>query len=173
MRREAKPDFSGTMLALVPDETPPFKNESGSHFHVTLGIYGPSEQVNHEHLMGEVAWLAKHQDPLHGEFSGYGTFKQDDGDVLYASLDVPGLNAFQEWFTTELMYEGFYNQSSHAFVPHMTLKYGFEGKLPSWPEDVPTVVSFSHIYVCFDETWIPYKLGEGLDGSPTTALYHE
>jgi uracil-DNA glycosylase family 4 len=60
--------------------------------------------------------------PLKGALSGIGRFAGGDaGDVVYASVDVPGLGAFRAALVDELVMSGVPVSMEHDYTPHVTL----------------------------------------------------
>lgn len=63
--------------------------------------------------------------PLSGKVSGLGRFMNgDDGvDVLYASVDIPGIEDLQDDLSDALEQAGIGYSEDHGFQPHCTLAY--------------------------------------------------
>lgn len=71
------------------------------------------------------------REPLAGEVSGLGRFQTSEGvDVIYASVDVPGLNELRADLVRNLASIGIKPTNEHGFDPHITLAF--------IPSDAPT-----------------------------------
>jgi 2'-5' RNA ligase len=129
------------------------------------------------HLLACVDNLAAWQAPLAGEVSGIGRFYADDDsdaadgddrqDVVYASVDAPGLSALREQLVREIGWEGLETSDAHGFDPHVTLAYVAPGA--PWPIDtLPTIpLTFDALTVCVGDrqTVIPFRgfpAGDGI-----------
>lgn len=103
--------------------------ERAEDLHVTLCYLGQADALNQlalGKLMVAVEEIARYSSPLVGMVSGVGRFDADDddsGDVLYASVDMPGLNDLRERLAQRLSYSGLQPNAEHGFTPHITLAY--------------------------------------------------
>jgi 2'-5' RNA ligase len=61
--------------------------------------------------------------PLTGAVSGLGVFVGEDADVLYGSVDAPGLTDLRQRLVARLTSEGIQIDRTHDFTPHVTLAY--------------------------------------------------
>jgi 2'-5' RNA ligase len=140
----------GVMIALfLPSEVAAELAQPGgvpvNDLHLTLRVLASSaadvtpRQI--EEWAAAVERAAESHPVLVGNISGVGRFNGDQAggaDVVYATLDAPGLNRLYE----EVCYIGYDHmamrpagdQPEHDFTPHVTLAYG-SGELP----EVPTI----------------------------------
>lgn len=142
-------DMQGAMVALyLPEEIGEklqiADGEPVDRMHITLLYFENKAEERDD--WDEVVELLMEQErqPLKGTIGGYGVFTHDDGDVLWASVNVPGLMELKYELTKALEEKGFSENKEHGFTPHVTLKYDFKGKLPKL--DAPIDVEFKDIY---------------------------
>lgn len=125
-------DRRGTMVALFPDKETAGKlavpgGEKSSDLHVTLAFLPDFDATQDDTttLLATVEGFARSQQPLTGEVSGQGKFiGGQDGDVHYASIDLPDLPEFRQALVRVLTNNGFKVSDNHGYTPHMTLAYG-------------------------------------------------
>jgi 2'-5' RNA ligase len=100
--------------------------EKPEDMHMTLCFFPDFAQVDTakvEQIMREV--MA--DGVLDGEIAGFGRFSasstSDDKDVIYAALDVPGLEELRQELVSKLERAGQTISHTHGFTPHVTLLY--------------------------------------------------
>ncbi|MGV8972199.1 MAG: zeta toxin family protein [Rhodoglobus sp.] len=124
----------GIMVALYPDDaTAATLTVPGglpvTDLHVTLAYLGKIEEyepVDLDDLFNLVQGLAADIKPLTGTVNGVGKFIATDpeqGDPVYANVDVPGLENVRGLITAAIDGDGFEVSATHGFTPHMTLRY--------------------------------------------------
>lgn len=160
----AEANHKGMMIAFYPPKEVAEKLhiESGEpveDMHVTLiyvGKYGedpndPDLEVSPgeaEEILDVVSEISKSWGPLEGVVGGRGIFGTEDGGVIWASVDVPGIEVLQVELQKRLkeLELPFYND--HSFAPHMTLKYVDTGEgLNQGEPPIPIDIEFSEIVV--------------------------
>lgn len=104
--------------------------EVATDLHVTLAYLGRRSELDQqllEKLPTLVAGLAARWAPLSGTVGGLGRFNasntSDGLDVLYASVDVPGLGLRRAELVDALAELGLPARTDHDFTPHVTLRY--------------------------------------------------
>lgn len=101
--------------------------EPADALHVTLLCLNADLGVDPELLRrvaeNVIAAEALRSSPLHGTVSGLGVFAGDDADVLYGSVDAPGLTDLRQRLIARLAQEGVQIDRTHDFTPHVTLAY--------------------------------------------------
>lgn len=121
------------MVSLYGGDVEPVTN-----YHVTLAYPGDAEDIDTTAFAAAVNDWASRQAPLTGRLSGYGVFHQEGGDkVLYASVDLPGLESAREDLVDTLSRFGIDLPGNHGFTPHLTLGYFGEANTPTPPEEMP------------------------------------
>lgn len=171
---EPEQEHKGVMLALwVPGGVAKSLAVEGGNnpddMHLTLGYFGKlgtdvtTEQA--DAMFKCVSMAAKTAKPFKGSISGVGRFAgtntSDGKDVLYASVDLPGLAKFR----TELMEEmqkcsGVVKSEVHDFTPHITLKYIAEDEPSPIQKLGRQEVAFSHIVMAVGKDKRVINLGE-------------
>lgn len=129
------------VLALPPDLAEYVSLADGDDLHVTLAMLGDASLVTPEaHAMACACverWAAE-TPPLPATLSGVGRFAGVDADVVYLSVDAPGLSAARDDLCRRLRDLGLALPSTHGFTPHATLCYVAKGaETPSLPYDLP------------------------------------
>lgn len=171
---EPEQEHKGVMLALwVPGGVAKsLAIEGGNNpddMHMTLGYFGKlGRDISHEQadaMFKCVSMAAKRARPFKGAISGMGRFAgtntSDGKDVLYASVDLPGLAKFR----TELMDEmqkcsGVVKSELHDFTPHITLKHINEDEPSPVQKIARQEVTFSHIVLAVGNDRKMVSLGE-------------
>ena len=133
-------DLDGAMVALFlpEDVAEKLKIEGGEptkQMHITLAYFTDkaADRDDWEDLHEPLANLASQYPKFTGSINGYGVFNNDE-DVLFAIPSVPGLEAFRTKVVEACEEAGFPVSEEHGWVPHITLKYAFEGDLPRFDE---------------------------------------
>lgn len=124
----------GIMVALYPDDaTAATLTVPGglpvTDLHVTLAYLGKIDEyepVDLDDLFNLVQRLAADVKPMTGTVNGVGKFSGTDpeqGDPVYANVDVPGLEDVRGLLAAAINGDGFEVSATHGFTPHMTLRY--------------------------------------------------
>lgn len=125
----------GVMIALrlpanTADAIAVANGEPADRLHVTLAYLGRLSRVGTEGLAlakAALGTVAYNQGILRGVVAGIGRFagteSSDGKDVIYASIDVPGLAEFRRAVVCELQCCGLEVSLAHDFTPHATLAY--------------------------------------------------
>ena len=92
-----------------------------------------------------------------GKIQGYGTFATDEGMVLWASPDIPGLHEFRHELVEALEDGGFPVSKEHDFVPHVTLKYDHKGALPELEKALEMDLDAIYLVVKEDQTEFEFE----------------
>lgn len=91
-----------------------------------------------------------------GRVSGFGRFANDEEDVLYAGVDMPGLEhdrhelmeMFEDYCSEEM--EETLEHPEHGFTPHITLKYMEPGDALPFDRYPSVPLTFEYIVVAAD-----------------------
>ncbi len=161
----AEADESGVMVALRPPEPvcDALAQEGGEpveNMHVTLAYLGSTNLVSQEALRRAVVGFSWAVGPVVGRISGYGQFASEDGAVLVALWDVPGLDRFRVSLLDFMADEGLTTVDNHGFTPHQTIAYAdtpFK-TFPKLPEDAEGEHEFGSIILAFGGEWEEYPL---------------
>lgn len=146
----------GIMVCLYPpkDVAKKFAVEGGEpveNMHVTLGYLGKIADLPEDAFdlaIKACESVAKNQVKLEGSVGGVGRWAAgDDGDCIYASVDVPGSNDLQAKLCEALEAAGIPARSNHGWSAHMTIQY-LEPDLDVKIHHVePVDVSFDSVWV--------------------------
>jgi 2'-5' RNA ligase len=124
---EANPDHStGCMLALYPpaDLAEQLAVDGGlpvAELHLTVAYCGDAADVDAAALTA-VADAVAQRAPVSGEISGLARFVGgEDGDVIVALVDSPGLEDLRSDVLDELEAAGIEVARNHGYTPHITL----------------------------------------------------
>ena len=153
IRRTAQgADHDGAMVALyipenVGNEIKVKGGEPVDDLHITLAYFTDAAADRNDWDEAEkiVEQFSKQYDAFTGKVGGFGVFHQPDGDVLWATCDIPGINEFRHELVEALEDAGFNVSKEHSFTPHITLKYEHDGKLPKLKKE--TSVKFDALYL--------------------------
>jgi len=168
-RTEKASSHGGVMVAFrIPEaiakELALPDGEPAEQLHLTLAYLGKTEELTD--LSGvhvAVERVAAATPVLRGSLSGVGRFEasetSDGKDVLYKTVDVPGLVEFRQAVVTALADAGYAVSQVHGFTPHVALKYVD----PS--ESTPEIrgeyaVEFTAVSVVAGNVWKDYPLQE-------------
>lgn len=150
-------------LAVIPN------GELAEDLHLTLCVLGDTSDYTTLQLAKMlvaiedcVRWNA----PVSGVVSGVGRFDGDDPedpqDVIYASVDAPGLSALRESIVRRLQGTASVDQT-HGFDPHITLAYVAE-EFPTPDLELGGIpVRFDSVCVYIGDNETEIQLG-GIDG---------
>ncbi len=152
-KAESGADLAGVMVALYPQKALAEKlavegGEPQERLHVTLLYFEDkaAEREDWEKLSEAVAKVVAKHEKLSGHIAGAGRFVNDDSDVAWASLDLPGLAQLRQELLEAAQEAGFPVSMSHDFTPHMTLKYLDKGE--AYPAPIErTAARFGKVYV--------------------------
>lgn len=146
-------DMEGSMIALwipinianqikVEDGEPP----EGMHITLAYFIDKAKDRDDWDIVKEIVEEYSKRISPeLQGEITGYGTF-DNDGTVLWAKPEIPGLEKIRDDLVRYCETAGFEVDKKFDFNPHITLKYypaGEEVEVPELEQPIP--VSFDEL----------------------------
>lgn len=137
------PDLDGAMVALfIPEPVAKTLKVRGGepieNMHITLAYFTDkaADRDDWDEVAKIVETIANQTPPLIGKIGGYGVFQNDDSpDVLWASPNLPGLEDLRQKVVEACEDAGFNVSDTHGFVPHVTIKYDFKGKLPRVNEE--------------------------------------
>lgn len=151
-KKKAGADLDGSMIALhLPDEiAKKIQIEGGEpldHMHITLVYFKDKakDRDDWETISRVVADWAEKTPKLKGKIGGYGIFKNPDGDILYASPSIPGLDELRVQLVKECENIGFEVNDEHGFIPHITLMYDFDGAIPDLEDKLD--IEFDMLYL--------------------------
>jgi 2'-5' RNA ligase len=127
--------FNGAMVALFPSTelaqqiaAMPGVQMSADALHVTLAYLGKVDALTDAQLANAIVaaqQIARDFGKLTGAINGMGRFNasqsSDGKDVIYAVVDVPGLERLREAVVQRLRYSDVPVSMNHGFTPHMTL----------------------------------------------------
>lgn len=139
--------------------------EAPSYLHLTLTFHGEHYAMSMQelaHLIVAAETIARCCGPLDGVISGIGRFQASDSsdgkDVIYASVDMPGLNTFREALASDLDALGVPPRKEHGFTPHITLAYVGPGEVSPVSEVELLPLHFDNLVVGIGETMVSIPL---------------
>lgn len=154
--------YTGVMVALYPSAEVAVqiaKSMAGvtvppEELHVTLAYLGGVGALTDAQIAGVILAakkVATYSDPLTGTINGVGRFNasqsSDGQDVIYAVVDLPGLDDVRQWLNKCMDEHEIESVKNHGYTPHMTLAYIEPGN-PSPVAMMPTMpVAFGAISV--------------------------
>ena len=104
--------------------------EVPDQLHLTLCYCGDASEMSDVaigRVLDRMAWVAESYGPLAGQIAGIGRFNasesSDGKDVVYANVDVPGLDHLRHMVAEMLGSAGCTPMMNHGFTPHITLAY--------------------------------------------------
>jgi len=129
--------YTGVMVALFP--SPELAQQIAAmvgvdmpadEMHVTLAYAGKVDTLTDAQIAGVILAaqeMGQGHSTLTGTINGVGRFNasqsSDGKDVIYAVIDVPGLERFREGIVQMLGYRDVSVMRNHGYTPHMTLAY--------------------------------------------------
>lgn len=112
-------------LAAIPGVQTP-----ADQLHITLAYCGRADDLADTQIAGAIVAaqaMCRYQEPLKGTINGVGRFNAstntDGKDVVYAVVDIPGLDQFRNSLLSYLRDRGCTVSDAHGFNPHVTLAY--------------------------------------------------
>lgn len=159
-----KPD--GIMIAIVPPQRViknlpiPEGGEDPDNIHITVAYLGKTS----EHTKAQMrdlpelieAW-AETQPKLDARVQGVGTFVNEGSHVLWAAVDMPGVNQMHVSLVDYLTRHGFDVKDNHSFTPHLTLSYE-KHHVRFLPKIEPTEFRVREIWCCVGGRWESFGL---------------
>lgn len=122
--------------------------------HVTLAYLGELEDLAAwvpGDAVAAAARAAARTAPLDAVLPGLGIFKGRDSDVLYASVDSPGLTELRERLVDALRSEAIEPVQEHGFTPRVTLAYLLAGTMVDAAAWAPVPVALNTVSVVSDD----------------------
>lgn len=127
--------FDGAIVGLFPPAevaaqiaAMPGVQMTAEALHVTLAYLGKVDTLSDAQLANAIVAaqdVARNWGKLTGAINGIGRFNASDStegkDVIYAVVDVPGLDRLRGMVVQMLDYRGVPVMANHGFTPHMTL----------------------------------------------------
>jgi 2'-5' RNA ligase len=146
LEEAADREHTGLMVALVvpphiADSLAVDGGESPSDLHVTLSYCKDADPdpIELARLITRLDEEARASRPLRAKIGGSGRFLGSGGsdgkEVVYASVDAPGLDPLRAAVCNALAHAGIEKSYDHGYTPHITLKYVDPG------EEVPLDLS--------------------------------
>jgi 2'-5' RNA ligase len=153
----------------IPGGEPP------DQLHITLCYCGDANEISDVAIaraIDRVSWAAESTGPLAGQIAGIGSFNasesSDNKDVLYANVDVPGLERLRYLVADMLESAGCAPLMNHGYTPHITLAYLEPGM--SWPiqriETTPIVIRSIWLSIGDRRMEVPLTNGEPIKMIP-------
>lgn len=140
--------------------------EPAPELHVTLAYLGRRSEVEFRAPLAKIAQALQliTAAPLEGVIGGVGRFSasetSDGKDVVYASVDVPGLVELRQSLLLALDVAGAEVANNHGFTPHLTLAY-VDPAAPSPLQRLePRPVRFTNLYLVAGEERTAFPLQE-------------
>lgn len=147
----AEADTHGVMVAVVPpgdlsvqlqdkaqEANPDLRVEPLDNMHITLAYLGGMDDVNSiEDVEFAVETFAMDTDPLKFEVAGWGRFDNNGQHVLYASVNVPGIEEWRAKLIDYLSQVEAEVKQDFSFTPHITVAYS-DDPIESFPEALNT-----------------------------------
>ena len=163
-------EYTGVMLALFPSPqvaeqiaTMDGVTMPAEQMHVTLAYAGSLDMLTDLQVAGAIVAaqkVATYSEPLTGTINGMGRFNasqsSDGQDVIYAVIDMPGLDELRNRLGECLKDHGIEPSGMHGYTPHMTLAYiapGAESPVATMPT---TAMQFNAISVAVGDKRVDY-----------------
>lgn len=129
--------YTGVMVALYPSAemaaqiaSMPGVTMPAEELHITLAYLGVCHCLTDAQIAGAILAakkVATYSAPLTGIINGVGRFNasqsSDDQDVIYAVVDLPGLDEVRQWLSKCMGEHEIEPVKNHGYTPHMTLAY--------------------------------------------------
>jgi len=164
-------EHTSVMIALFLDRKTAKKlavpdGEPADEMHITLAYLGKEDEldVNIPDLKKLVAGYASEAAPLKGTTSGVGRFSPSDSSdglaPIYASVNIPGIQAFRADLVKQLEAEDIEIANDFEFTPHCTLIYVDEDE-DSPVDSVPTLnLAFDQLWLCIGDDRYSFPIGD-------------
>lgn len=180
---------TGVMVALVPsaelaaaismaaETVDGVRPEPAEEIHLTLAYCGKANTVDRAAFMAGVQGIAAAAGRLRGKASGFGTFANEMENVLWTSVDIPGLDVMRLMVVDGLAAVGINVASNHGFTPHMTAGYSDDpiSVLPSAEGIAGAPLEFDCVVAAYAGEWTYFDLsdpaGEPVMGETKTAMF--
>jgi len=161
MRRKAQADTDGVMIALRPPDhiLEAVQVEGGEPFdqlHVTVIYLGGTDEVDKDALVDAVMVWADVTGSMPAQLSGYGMFENDR--VLYAAVDVVGLDRARTELIDALGIFGIEVTERHGMQPHLTLMYGADEIPDEMPSAAMEEFTFTEAILAYGGDWMTFPL---------------
>jgi len=165
-------EYTGVMLALYPSPELAAQiaamdgvDMPAEALHVTLAYAGKVDALTDLQVAGAIVAAQKtatYNEPLAGTINGLGRFNaspsSDGKDVIYAVVDVPGLDELRSDLNECLEEYGIEPSETHGYTPHMTLAY-IDAGAPSPIATMPTLpLMFNSVSVAVGGKRVDYPL---------------
>jgi 2'-5' RNA ligase len=183
----ADPDAEHTSVMIgfpvPPDVAAQLAIEGGvpaEEMHITL-CYCPDAAASSDELLARavlmVRDLATWHRPLVGRIGGVGRFNasntSDGQDVIYAVVDVPGLDRLREHLINWMGEIGFPVAKAHGFNPHITLAY-IDKEAESPVETLPTIpIVLDSLMLCIGDRKSVTPLSGDMGGLESGFVFSE
>lgn len=146
-------DLAGVMVALYPSKALSEQlavegGEPAERLHITLAYFEDkaADRDDWGRLSEIVEKVAAKHAKLSGHVAGAGRFVNEEGDVAWASFDLPGINELRQDIVEEAERAGFKISRLHSFTPHCTIAYLEKDQpFPSAVERTPASFSRAHV----------------------------
>jgi 2'-5' RNA ligase len=129
--------YNGVMIALFPSAVTAQQIAAVAgvtvpveELHVTLAYAGGVDMLTDAQIAGAILAakkVATYSEPLTGTINGLGRFNasqsSDGKDVIYAVVDLPGLDEVRKWLGKCMGDYEIQPIKNHGYTPHMTLAY--------------------------------------------------
>lgn len=168
---QAREDDPGVMIALYPApelarELALPGGEAPEELHVTLAYLGRRSEVELRVGLDKLAQALRlvTSPALQGVLGGVGRFSasetSDGKDVVYASVDVPGLVELRQAVLVALDIVGAEASAAHGFTPHLTLQYVDPAAENPLLRLAPRPVRFTDFYLVVGGARLAFPLKE-------------
>lgn len=138
----------------------PLTTEDQSNLHITLMYLGAADDFDVPTITAMVRGWAERNAAMIGKLGGVGTFNNLTGHVLWASVNMPGLE--DAHVSLRAMFEQAGVKISHAngFTPHATLSYSEEAftDIPALPDRAMEEFAANSVWVVAGSDWTEVSL---------------
>lgn len=163
---------TGVMIALAPSlalaermaeatRKAGFDAEEAQQLHISLAVLnGDTSTIDRDRLMSAARSIAAQVTPMQGEIAGFGTFANGKSNVLWAAVDVPGIEQLKVAVDGVLATAGLDALSNHGFTPHLTLAYSDDPitTLPTAEGFAGEPLSFTTLVAAYGGEWVHLDL---------------
>lgn len=129
--------------------------EDEEELHVTLIYLGNAVDYDVPHVMAVVRGWASSNPTMAGRLAGIGTFDNPNSKVLWASVNIPGLEDAHVSLRAALEFSGVKINHVNGFTPHATLSYSEKPftEMPPLPEAAMEEFSVGSVWVVAGPDW--------------------